>query len=424
MSIQSKYTTLPQSIKKESECLFENINVPISEMNSQNYTFDILNDYYSNIKISARECKIDRIDAINKILLLEDKYSMPLFKGLLLKWKINDLSDDKIAEKAALHDIYSMLEFIDFSKLSGKSVDNIMILAAGYGDIEYVGHMLNFGATSYYDSMGAAAYGGHKEILDLLIKHNNNPKNINNALVYAARGGRKEIVELSIKYGADDYDRAICMASNKGYKEIVEMFVNNYVIEDIDGAMDCAASGGYKEIVQFLLNNGAKRYNTSMQYAAEKGYKDIVELMLKYGANIYDRSLISAAYGGYADIVKLMLDKLNTDKNRQYISINALQAASSKGHLNVVDVILENGYIGDRSNQILNQIMVYGATHGHLNIVESMLNRGANDPRYIQESINDAMNAKKHERSPNKIEQYENIIKTLESVLKTNSYTK
>ena len=73
-----------------------------------------------------------------------------------------------------------------------------------------------------YDlAMMNAAYGGHIEIVNLMIK--NGANYYHETIAYAARGGHIEIVKLMLEKGASNYDMALALTDKYNHPEIVNL---------------------------------------------------------------------------------------------------------------------------------------------------------------------------------------------------------
>ena len=124
---------------------------------------------------------------------------------------------------------------------------------------------------------------------------------------------------------------------------------------DLGRPLFAAARGGYKEIVELLLENGARvnvhdrgtTFGTALCVAAASGNLDAVSSLRKFGADIsgpgshrYGSALCCAAYNGHAETVVFLLENgANTNANSGECG-SALASASRKGH---VDLLLAFG---------------------------------------------------------------------------------
>ena len=60
---------------------------------------------------------------------------------------------------------------------------------------------------SFDDTLCEAAYGGNKEIVDLMLKHG--ATDYNGALISAIRGGHIEIAKMMFELGANNFEEAV-----------------------------------------------------------------------------------------------------------------------------------------------------------------------------------------------------------------------
>jgi uncharacterized protein len=129
-----------------------------------------------------------------------------------------------------------------------------------------------------------------------------------------------------------------------------------------------------------------KKYNIPLIEAVYKRDLNKVEALLKSGANVNEEgpngmtALICAANEGFSEITKLLIDYA-ADKNISHTQLgNALCAAASKGHVNVIDVLLDSGVdIDQRDSSGLTALMRAIVPFEHIEAVKRLLERGA-DP--------------------------------------------
>jgi Ankyrin repeats (3 copies) len=147
----------------------------------------------------------------------------------------------------------------------------------------------------------------------------------------AAYGGHMEIVKLMIEKGARYFDDAMRFAAKEGHMEIVKLMIEKGTAM-FDDAMYWAAGEGHMEIVKLMIEKGATDFDTTMAYAAEGGHMGIVKFMIEKGATDFDTTMAYAAEGGQMKIVKLMIEKGATD-------FNWAMASAKEGHMEIVDYL-------------------------------------------------------------------------------------
>lgn len=161
------------------------------------------------------------------------------------------------------------------------------------GDISIVEKILSdvsgHEISNYDEAALHAAYGGHKRVLEYLMRLTPDELNHDNIMAMASANGHSEIVNMMLDCGATDYNRSL---------------VN-------------AAQFGHEHIVRLMIEKGANRYDRAMAQAAFGGHKNMVNLMLRYGATAYNKALMNAIVCNHIDIVELMLKiapKINYNK--------------------------------------------------------------------------------------------------------------
>lgn len=319
--------------------------------------------------------------------------------------------------------------------------------AAGEGLIKFVRQMLKSSSfSSASDNRGRcplawAAYGGHSEVLQLLLSnpkfdinkedtrgrtslywasHNGHlhvvecllgsgVKKLQNRstdpLFAASENGHRQIVDILVKHGFDVnvrsvsyYKTPLAAAAAAGHQDIVRRLLDGGA-DICDGqipedAMWAASSNGKLDIVQLLLERGATVNSSETGYchhlniAASNGHLDVLKLLLKHGAitnrdSVYEKNELQAASeGGHRDIVEFLLEK-GLDVNKAEPHGTALTLASSRGHLDVVKLLLEYGADPSLINSPdpnwsdTNTAVYEASKYGHLQVVQSLIEYGA-----------------------------------------------
>ncbi|MDX5526934.1 MAG: ankyrin repeat domain-containing protein [Wolbachia endosymbiont of Andrena nigroaenea] len=248
----------------------------------------------------------------------------------------------------------------------------------------------------------AAEEGNIDKVKDYIRKGADvNARDINgwNALHYAAREDKLDVTKffldqnLSIDTKNNKGETPLHIAACFGSKGIIRSFVK-YKDPDVNHLLCLAAGNGYKEIVDILLDNKGADVNkptdigaVSLHFAAKNGHKDVVDTLLKAGIEVNTKTtdkgwtpLHYAAQNGHKDVVDALL-KVNG------IEVNAkgdthwtpLHAAAQNGHKDVVDALLKvNGIEINAKTTDEDVTPLHLAVHnGHKEVVEALLNKKA-----------------------------------------------
>jgi ankyrin repeat protein len=246
-----------------------------------------------------------------------------------------------------------------------------------------------------------AVYGGHKEIVEALIKAgayvNVQDENGVSTLHYAVSEGHKEIVEALIKAGAnlnaqDNTDlRPLHSAVTKGHKEIVEALIKagaDVNVQDKNGVstLHYAVTKGHKEIVEALIKAGADvnvQNNTDLRPLHSAVTKEIVEALIKAGADVNVqnntdlRPLHFAVTKGYKEIVEALI-KAGADVNVQNKNgVSTLHCAVYPGHKEIVEALIKAGANLNAQDKNGVSTLHYAVIKGHKEIVEALIKAGA-----------------------------------------------
>ena len=143
----------------------------------------------------------------------------------------------------------------------------------------------------------------------------------------------------------------------------------------LDARMISAAEGGDADEVCEYLRRGADveaqkggNLRTALMVAAEEGHADVVELLLDNGAEVNRRG----GNGGYGG-------RPNPGRWRDYPDSNwpALLYASSRGHADVVRIMLENGADVELGDDRKRRPLWEAAFYGHQDVMDLLLDNGA-----------------------------------------------
>ena len=151
-----------------------------------------------------------------------------------------------------------------------------------------------------------------------------------------------------------------------------------------------AIKKGYTEVVRALLERGADFEDGNFLQqrfweAAENGFEAIVKLLLDKEAwvnvnapgGLYGNALQGASSEGHITVVQMLLDK-GTDINAQggYYG-NALQAASYGGYDKVVQMLLDKGADVNAQGGLCGNALHAALYGGHDKVVQMLVNNGA-----------------------------------------------
>ncbi|KAL9596338.1 MAG: hypothetical protein Q9219_005855 [cf. Caloplaca sp. 3 TL-2023] len=246
----------------------------------------------------------------------------------------------------------------------------------------------------YYGSaLQAACLAGHKELVDFLLTECNADPNSQggyhgNSLQAAAAVGNLEVAERLLEAGACEtangghYGSVLMAATCANSKEIIECllahtvdpeFLVNMRSEIYGTPLQKAADLDRIDIVDLLIANdaninalggsgnqdGPPTSTSALAIAAWSGHNKIVSILCGLGAEVdlthngKDLHILhQAAIHNMVDLVKYCLDagcsaNLVTNKGPKYHDaqggMTALSFASAEGHLEVVEMLLQNG---------------------------------------------------------------------------------
>ncbi|XP_033643957.1 ankyrin repeat domain-containing protein 17-like isoform X1 [Asterias rubens] len=165
----------------------------------------------------------------------------------------------------------------------------------------------------------------------------------------------------------------------------------NETTEEGESLLSLACSGGYFELAQVLLkmnanveDRGSKGDCTPLMEAASAGHVDIVKLLIDYGADVNAQSsagntpLMYACSGGHEEAVKVLLDTAANIEDHNENGHTPLMEAASSGHVGIAKVLLERGAgINTHSNEFKESALTLACYKGHLQMVQFLLEAGA-----------------------------------------------
>ncbi|KAL2788364.1 ankyrin repeat-containing domain protein [Aspergillus keveii] len=198
------------------------------------------------------------------------------------------------------------------------------------------------------------ALNGHLDVLRKLIDDNivraDQADDIGTtALIWSSYNGHYEVSELLLKEGANVNAESqrlgtpLLVASLKGHKALVKLFLDNGAeVNHICGPRWLAH---YPRTTSPEFAYIPYHRGSALWAACLRGHLEIVELLVEKGARELNFALMAASRGGNIDMIQVLMDN-GADANAQdedgYYG-TALQAASIDGHLETVGFLLQNG---------------------------------------------------------------------------------
>jgi transcription antitermination factor NusG len=149
-----------------------------------------------------------------------------------------------------------------------KKINDKFLEAASKGLLDQAKFLIGKGISNrvLVHAMEDAAFYGHIEIVELIIKHGVSEdvqfeRGVNSAMMSAAEGGHIDIVKLLLGEGAGaNYTGLFYL-----YKAMIE-----------------AAQNGYLDIVKLMIEKGAKDFNEAIKYAFHYGNKNATDFIQRH----------------------------------------------------------------------------------------------------------------------------------------------
>ncbi|KAH8797101.1 ankyrin repeat-containing domain protein [Flagelloscypha sp. PMI_526] len=274
--------------------------------------------------------------------------------------------------------------------------------AASKGNLEIVRCLVEKGADvnargEYGTALQWAASGGDLGIVRLLVEKGadvNVGGKYKTALQEAALFGHLEIARFLIEMGADvnaegNYKTALQEAIDRHNLEMVRVLIEKGAVvnagEKYDTALQNAIWEGNLEMtVRFLVEKGAdvnamgRNYERTLHAAASVGNLEIVRFLLEKGADInavggsYISTLQHAASGWNFNIFRFIEKGANVAREKHG---TALQAAVSKGNLEMVRLLIEKG--ADVNARKYETALQAAAYRRDINMARFLIEKGA-----------------------------------------------
>ncbi|CDF39250.1 unnamed protein product [Chondrus crispus] len=298
-----------------------------------------------------------------------------------------------------------------------------VILAAQLGKPECLGLLLrrckpDLDVTHGKKRLTALAWAAHKGYMrccQLLIEYGAKPSTkcgdgVTALHLAASGGGHIAICKLLIDRKAPVSARSakkqtpLCLAAQKGFAKVVQMLLEhgadpNNEDEGKYTPLHLSASNGFVPCVELLLQAGARVDSTTrkgvtpLHYAVQGAHADAVKLLIAAGAKVNCTRkplLLIAADDGNLEVVQILLDayatidckaniKATLDKDLEvYDYLTPLHLSASKGHHEVVDLLLTRGaFVNEVTSKSGWSALDFAVLNGHAECAVTLLNHGA-----------------------------------------------
>lgn len=226
----------------------------------------------------------------------------------------------------------------------------------------------------------AASSGGHVALVRLLLTHH---------APVRAQSAKKQT--------------PLCLAAQKGYVRIVRLLLQHGADpnNEDDGKytpLHLAASNGHEECAESLIGAGANvdastsSGVTPIHYAVQGRHARVVQLLVQAGAEVNcfrNPLLLIAADDGSAEVVRVLLDAnaptdcranikvmINKDADVED-TLTPLHLAASKGHTEVVELLLAHGADVNSRTAKLWTALDFAVLNAHPSCAHALLDHGA-----------------------------------------------
>ncbi|KAJ3244481.1 hypothetical protein HDU78_010952 [Chytriomyces hyalinus] len=249
-----------------------------------------------------------------------------------------------------------------------------------------------------YPSILRTVFGGHVEIIDLLIEFHPATKS-SLTLLPAVKGNHIKMVKHllfnipSLVFGERDVHAAFLEACTMGYLDIASQILippesshphpNPKSYENPEKFLLEACENNHPSLVDLLLMHmptlsASFDNNTCLRHAASNGHTEIVHLLLDCQQDAVDPSCLNniclrnAAERGYVEIVERLLQDSRVDADAQGNA--AIRFSAERGHAHVVELLLKTRGVDPAADDSF--ALRAAARNRHLRVVELLIRDG------------------------------------------------
>ncbi|XP_067650391.1 ankyrin repeat domain-containing protein 50-like [Haliotis asinina] len=322
----------------------------------------------------------------------------------------------KAASEGHIHVFRCLMSFGANRHLVDTDGDNILHHAsiAGHGNMVVfivTREMVDINSRGKYERtpLMRAAYYGHREICDLLVRFGGRMDLVDdkghNILHLSALSGQVEMMKYILSLNTTDIDSRtqtgatpLMKAAYVGHKNVFEFLVSNganvsHVDDRGDNILHHASFGGHTDMVQYILSQNLVNINSREKYgatplmkAALMGHINVFEYLVRMKANVSQvdgngENILH--YASLRDDTKMVQYILS----REMVNINsrgkhrrtALMKAAYYGKGKVVDLLVREGGLTNIVDVWGNNILHLATLGGHLEIVGYILSQNLVD---------------------------------------------
>jgi len=152
----------------------------------------------------------------------------------------------------------------------------------------------------------------------------------------AAISGDIDAMDLALRNGAQNKNEALKTSAEHGNMNAIKLLIR-FGADDVGGAMYWAALRGHRVLLEYLLSLDDTLKNCALFAASSAGHIDCFDLLVEYGADDWSRAFCVACLNGHLYIIKKISLITKTNIINSTIEWNrGFINACSRGRLNVV----------------------------------------------------------------------------------------
>ncbi|KAI9327399.1 ankyrin repeat-containing domain protein [Obelidium mucronatum] len=200
----------------------------------------------------------------------------------------------------------------------------------------------------------------------------------------AARNGFFEMVKLLLEHGSGGVEPAAAAAMRNKHKAVVDYLMGREGFRPHSSMLSAAAGEGLLDLVEQCLKNVSQDTNyvspDAIWAASRNGHACVVKRLLEDGradpSYEGNRAIVDAAFFGHAELVRVLLDDGRVNPSDQ--ANQALINASKNGHTEVVRLLLHDSRMDPSAQD--DEALVGASKRGHSEVVRLLLSDRRVDP--------------------------------------------